>query len=59
MMASKVTGHLVVMAASLGLVGAGLLGAGTGEGSCAAPPFRSELHIQSNEDMYSFIDAYK
>ena len=53
MMASKVTGHLVVMAASLGLVRAGLLGAGTGEGSCAAPPFRSELQIQNSEDMSS------
>ena len=38
-----ITGHLTLLVTSLGLARAGLLGAGTGEGSCAAPPFRSVL----------------
>ena len=37
------SGHVMMLATSLGLARAGLLGAGTGEGSCAAAPFRSVL----------------
>ena len=40
-----ITGHLTLLVTSLGLARAGLLGAGTGEGSCAAPPFRLVLQF--------------
>ena len=53
MMMARMSGHLVIMVVvtSLHLARAGLLGAGTGEGSCAAPPFRSVL--QNNENVSS------
>ena len=45
MKARKMLGHtshtFLALVTSLGLVRAGLLGAGSGEGSCAAPPFRA------------------